>query len=287
LIGMVVGGWLNDQYGWRIALVALGLPGLAVALLFAFTLREPARGRSEARVADADQEPMKEVFAYLWSKPTYRHLMLAAPLFVATFYALNIWGPAFLIRVHGLTPGEVGIRLGPILGIGGALGTLFGGYLGDRLGARSLRWYVLIPTINGLLMVPFLIGFLTVENTDLALFCLAPMVFLGATFIGPLYTVALGLAKLRMRAMSSAILHLGISMLAAGLIPLLIGISNDLLSGRFGDEAVRVSLFFLIVTNLWGAIHAFLASRTIEHDFAATAAEETDQALEHGSATSP
>jgi predicted MFS family arabinose efflux permease len=276
LLGMVLGGWLNEQFGWRIALVALGLPGLAVALLFSFTLREPARGQSEARTADADREPMAAVFAYLWSKPTYRHLMFAAPLFVAAFYALNIWGPAFLIRVHGLSVREVGVRLGPILGIGGALGTLFGGYIGDRLGARSLRWYVLVPAINGLLMVPFLIGFLIVENTDLALLCLAPMVFLGATFLAPLYTVALGLAKLRMRAMSSAILHLGISIVAAGLIPQLIGISNDLLSGRFGDEAVRISLFCLVVTNVWGATHAFLASRTIEHDFASTAAEEAD-----------
>jgi len=277
LLGMVVGGWLNDQFGWRIALVALGLPGLAVALLFSVTLREPARGQSEARAADADREPIAAVFAYLWSKPTYRHLMLAGPLFVAAFYALNIWGPTFLIRVHGLSAREVGVRLGPILGIGGALGTLFGGYVGDRLGARSLRWYLLLPAINGLLMVPFLIGFLTVESTDLALLCLAPMVFLGATFLAPLYTVALGLAKLRMRAMSSAILHLGISIVAAGLIPQLIGISNDLLTGRFGDEAVRVSLFSLVVTSVWGATHAFLASRTIEQDFASTAAEEADR----------
>ena len=274
LIGMVAGGWLNDQFGWRMALIALGLPGLAAALLFAVTLREPARGQSEARVPRADQEPMRAVFTHLWSKPTYRHLMFAAPLFVTAFYALNIWGPTFLIRVHGLSAGEVGVRLGPILGIGGAFGTLLGGYVGDRLGARNPRWYVLVPAINGLLIVPFLIGFLTVESTDLALLCLAPMAFLGATFIGPLYTVALGLAKLRMRAMSSAILHLGISIVAAGLIPQLIGILNDLLAGRFGEGAVGVSLGLLVFTNIWGAVHAYLASRTIAEDFASTAAEE-------------
>jgi len=274
LVGMVAGGWLNDQFGWRIALVTLGLPGLVVAALFWLTMREPARGQSEARIADAEQEPLGTVLLYLWSKPTYRHLMLAGPLFVSAFYALSIWGPAFLIRVHGLTASEVGVRLGPILGIGGAAGTLLGGYLCDRLSQRSPRWYVLVPGINGLLMLPFLVGFLTVGETDLALLCLAPMVVLAATFIGPLYAVALGLAKLRMRAMSSATLHLAVSTFAAGIIPQVIGILNDLLSSRFGDEAVRASLFLLVVTNIWGAGHAFMASRTLEQDFAATAAEE-------------
>jgi predicted MFS family arabinose efflux permease len=278
LVGMVAGGWLNDQFGWRMALVALGLPGLAAAALFGLTMREPERGRSEARRANAPAEPMSAVFVHLWSRPTFRHLMIATPLFVAPFYVVNIWGPAFLIRVHALSSTEVGLHMGPILGIGGALGTLFGGYVCDRLGTRTVRWYILIPAINGLTMVPFLIGFLTLPNVEIALLCLAPMAFLGATFIAPLYTVALGLAKLRMRAMSSAILHLGVSMVAAGLIPQLIGILNDLLEPRFGNRAVQISLLFLTATNVWGTVHAFIASRTIEQDFAWTAAQEANLA---------
>jgi predicted MFS family arabinose efflux permease len=278
LIGMVVGGWLNENFGWRMALVAVGLPGLFVALVFAFTMREPVRGQSEARRADESQEPLGQVVRYLWSKKTYRHLMIAGPLFVSAFYALNIWGPAFLIRVHGLTTAEVGVRLGPILGIGGALGTLLGGYVCDRIGAKDPRAYVVIPGINGLLMLPFLAGFLMADDSNVALLCLAPMVFLASTFLGPLYAVALGLAKLRMRAMASAILHLAISIVAAGLVPQLIGVLNDLLSGRFGDEAVRFSLGLVLVTNLWGAAHAFLAARSIQADFIATSVEDASGA---------
>ena len=104
------------------------------------------------------------------------------------------------------------------------------------------------------------------------------MVFLASTFLGPLYAVALGLAKLRMRAMASAILHLAISIVAAGLVPQLIGVLNDLLSGRFGDEAVRFSLGLVLVTNLWGAAHAFLAARSIQADFIATRVEDASGA---------
>jgi hypothetical protein len=77
-----------------------------------------------------------------------------------------------------------------------------------------------------------------------------------------------------MRAMASAVLHLGISIFAAGIVPQVIGILNDLLSGRFGDEAVRYSLGLVLLTNLWGAIHAFLAVRSIRDDFAAVGTEE-------------
>ena len=39
--GMLIGGYLGQHYGWRIAFLAVGLPGVALALLVRFTLRQP------------------------------------------------------------------------------------------------------------------------------------------------------------------------------------------------------------------------------------------------------
>lgn len=272
-IGYILGGWLNDMVGWRTTLIIIGLPGMLVALLVALTVREPARGQSENRVSDEAQAPLMEVVRYLWSRPTFRHLCAAAPLLVSAFYCLNIWGPAFLIRVHGLTTSEVGVRLGPIMGIGGAVGTLLGGFICDRLGARDPRNYLRIPGISALGMIPFLVLFLFSPQTDLALFALVPMVVLAATFIAPIYTVSIGLARLRMRAMSSAMIHLIISVVGAGVTPQLIGIFNDLLSVRFGEQAVRYSLLLVALTNAWGAAHIFLAARSLPADMAIAAAD--------------
>ena len=218
--------------------------------------------------------PLREVVRYLWSRPTFRHLVAAAPLLVAAFYCVNIWGPAFLIRVHDLSKAEVGVRLGPVVGIGGAIGTLLGGYLSDRLGARDVRQRLRVPAYASLGMIPFLVGFLSASDVDIAVLLLFPMVVLGGFFIGPLYSVALGIARLRMRAMSSALVHLLTSIVGAGLAPQLVGISNDLLAPRYGDEAVRFSLYLLCLTNAWGATHALLASRTLSEDLA----EATDSA---------
>ena len=276
LVGLVLGGWLNDQYGWRLTLVALGVPGLLVALIVYLTVREPARGQSEGRSEEADVEhpSLREVFGYLLSQPSYRHLMMMAPLFVSAAYAINIWGPAFLIRVHGMSTTEVGLRMGLIVGIGGGAGTLLGGYLCDRLGARDVRWYVLLPAFGALAMIPFLLMFLLWPDPDIALLFLAPMVFVGSTYIGPMYALSQSLSKLRMRAMASAVIHLMISTFAAGVMPQLVGVLNDLLAGSLGAEAIRYSLLILVPANLWGAAHAFMAARTLPQDLAAAAAAD-------------
>jgi predicted MFS family arabinose efflux permease len=276
LVGLALGGWLNDQFGWRLTLVALGVPGLLVALIVYLTVREPARGQSEGRSEEADVEhpSLREVFGYLLSQPSYRHLMMMAPLFVSAAYAINIWGPAFLIRVHGMSTTEVGLRMGLIVGIGGGAGTLLGGYLCDRLGARDVRWYVRLPAFGALGMIPFLLMFLLWPDPDIALLFLGPMVFVGSTYIAPMYALSQSLSKLRMRAMSSAVIHLMISIFAAGVMPQLVGVLNDLLAGSLGAEAIRYSLFILVPANLWGAAHAFMAARTLPQDLAAAAAAD-------------
>ena len=71
-----------------------------------------------------------------------------------------------------------------------------------------------------------------------------------------------------MRATAYAIIHLGISIIAGGMAPQLVGIFNDLLAPDFGDEAVRYSLFLIVITNLWGAFHGFMAAYRLTGDIA-------------------
>lgn len=45
--GLLIGGILNDLYGWRSALFIVAIPGIIMALLLRFTVMEPRRGASE------------------------------------------------------------------------------------------------------------------------------------------------------------------------------------------------------------------------------------------------
>lgn len=51
LFGFIAGGWLNEFFGWRVAFFIVGVPGLLLAILVRFTLREPPRRMAEGCVA--------------------------------------------------------------------------------------------------------------------------------------------------------------------------------------------------------------------------------------------
>ncbi len=269
-LAFLVGGWLSDAYSWRTALVAVGVPGIALSLLFRFTVREPERGAIEGQVDTGEIVPLGELVRVLGGKSTFRHLTMALPLFVCGSYVLNIWGPAFLIRVHGLTKTEIGVWFGLIIGVAGGLGSIGGGLLADRLARRDRRWYAWLPALAVLAAIPFYLAFLFSPDPWIALLLLIPTVLATASAIAPLWAANQAIAPLRTRATAYAIIHLGLSAISGGLAPLLVGSLNDALAPQLGELAIRYSLLLLVVTNVWGAIHSILAARSLPGDFTAS-----------------
>ena len=265
-VAFLVGGWLSDAYSWRTALVAVGLPGIVLSLLFRFTVREPVRGAIEGQVDTGQAVPLGELVRVLSRKPTFRHIAMALPLFVCASYVLNIWGPAFLMRVHGLTKTEIGLWFGLIVGVGGGVGSIAGGLLSDRLARRDRRWYAWLPAVATVGAVPFYVGFLLAPDPWVALGLLIPVVLLNATTIAPLWAANQAISPLRVRATSYAVIHLGISAISGGLAPLIVGSLNDLLAPGLGEHAIRYSLFLIVGTNLWGAFHAYMAAHRLPGD---------------------
>lgn len=262
----LVGGWLSEAYSWRTALVAVGLPGIVLAFLFRFTIREPVRGAIEGQVDTGEAVPLGDLVRILGRLSTFRHLAMALPLFVCAPYVLNIWGPTFLIRVHGLTKTEIGLWFGLVIGVAGGLGAIAGGLLSDRLARRDRRWYAWLPAWATLGAVPFYVGFVLAPDPWIALLLLFPTVLLNATSIAPLWAANQAISPLRTRATSYAVIHLGLSAISGGLAPLIVGALNDLLDPRFGEHAIRYSLFLLVGTNVWGALHAYMAGKRLPGD---------------------
>lgn len=272
LFGLFLGGWLQSTFGWRVAFAVVGLPGLAVALVVRFTLPEPVRGGSEGLLDAGGADRARETLRYLAALPSFRHLCAAAALYGVGAYGLLNWAPTFAIRVHALSYAEVGLWLGLAIGLGGGAGALAGGVLCDRLAARDARWLVGVPAIAGIAGVPFLLGFLLAPDPRLAVTAFVFVNLLNVVFAAPTYAIVQGLARLRMRAMASAIVLFVLNLVGLGLGPTLIGVLNDVLAPRFGDHAVRWSLLLVIAASLWGALHSVLAARTLRDDLATTAA---------------
>ncbi len=75
LVAFFGGGWISDHYGWRVAIVSAGAPGLLLALLLLFTVREPRRGLVEA-LPDSHPPSFWSVVKYLWAQRSFRWMAI-------------------------------------------------------------------------------------------------------------------------------------------------------------------------------------------------------------------
>ncbi len=267
LIGFFGGGWIAQEYGWRHAFLAAGAPGLVLAFVVMFTVREPVRGQADA-MADIEKAPaVLSVVKYMWARKSMRWLCMAAALASFGGYANLFFIPKFLIVSHGLTIVEVSITLALLTGIPGAIGTYMAGVYADRFGKKDVRWYFYVPILGALISLPFGPVFYLANNTTLALAAAVIPVIMGATYLGPTLAVTQGLVPLRMRAQSIAILLFVLTMIGLGLGPVTIGAISDVLKPHVGTDSLRYALMFGMVTNLAGAWCYWRGARWLRQDW--------------------
>ena len=274
-LGLLLGGWIGHTYGWRVAFLLVGLPGIGVALLMKLTLRELPRGFSDPVRVVAEPPPVGQVVRALLAKTSFRHLAFAAALHNFAVYGVGNWYAAFLMRSHGMNVAKAGTILAICTVIGGAAGTYFGGMLSDRLAARrhDSRYYLWVPALSLIIGFPLSQGVLLFEDTSIVIALLTPVVMCSAAYLAPSITATYGLVGIRERALASAVLLFIINLIGLGLGPLFAGLASDQLRQMFLErglseaaalgEGLRWSLRIIVAANLWSAAHYFIATRTL------------------------
>ena len=269
MLAFLLGGWVVQNIGWREAFFIVGLPGLLLALIVRVTVIEPERGHSEGRAAVSEQPTFFQTLGFLWRRPSFAHMTVAAGLSSYVGYSVISFLPSFLVRSFGMSPGQVGLYLGLIIGIIGGAGFFLGGFIADHLGQtdhrRALRFIGLTVLLTA---IPYAAMFLS-DSWQTALLLLLVPAATANVYLAPVLSQAQGLVSLRMRAMASAVALLIINVIGLALGPLLTGLLSDGLEARFGEESMRYAL--LLVTSIilpWAAWHYARAGRTIDADLA-------------------
>jgi len=265
LFGFLIGGWINSQFGWRAAFFVVGIPGFLVALLVRLTIKEPVRGGLDGRALEAPAT-FGETLRTLREFGSFRLFAIAAGLNAFSSYGIGNFMPSFLIRSHDFTSMQVGTSLALITGIGGAMGTYFGGVLADRYGANDKRWYLWIAAIPGACSVPLMLSAVFVADPRLTLACLFFATMLGAFYLGPTIAISHNLVSPSMRAMASAILFFILNLIGLGMGPLVVGMISDALAPAYGSESLRYSLGIVSLINLVSATLFILAARKLLSD---------------------
>lgn len=281
MLGMALAGLLSEVIGWRWTFVALGVPGIALAVVVRCTLREPMRGALDGTADRGRDLPLVEALTSLWRCKTYRLLVLSCMLYAAVVYGMNQWWPSFYVRVFGLRISFVGPVLGIAIGIGSGAGILLGGYLANQAARRDLRYPLMIGAGASLVAIPTALGalFTRSSTTSLVLVALSAM-FLTVSH-GPIMANMNSVVASSVRATAGSINIFFGSALGFTLGPLLIGVLSDLWTPTLGSHALRYALIAPICVIPVIAVTVFAAARALPNDLrnAGTAVEESRQSV--------
>ena len=270
VVSFLLAGWINEHYGWRLAFLILGLPGLMMAVLVKCVLREPRKnltaGIGEHAASPSAEPPILEVIAMLWQQHTYRYLVIAITL--ANFVGIGVgqWFATFFIRHYAMATGELGIWLGLVGGLGGVLGAYMGGHIADRYLKDNPSAQLRYTAVAVGLILPCLMVMLLLPHKYLALFMLAPINFLILGFYGPVLAMMQQLVEDKKRAMSIAVTMLILNLIGMGLGPQVVGILSDAMSGMLGVASLQVAMLISSFVVIGASYYFWQASNTIEKD---------------------
>lgn len=256
LIGFLVGGWINEWYGWRTAFVVVGLPGILLAVLVRYTVKEPPRGYSEALKQETPAPAFREVVRFILRSAVLRHIVAAGALVSFAGYASVIWVPIYLVRIHDMGTGEVGSYLALLIGVGGAIGIYVGGRIADFMAARrGQQWLPWVVAVSSLITLPML--YLTFMATTpmgaIAAYALPAM--LGTLYVAPGFALIQNATPLEMRSVAAAINLFITNIIGLGLGPFTVGFFSDVFSQTHGEDGLRWGLAMTILILLWGVFH--------------------------------
>ncbi len=268
LLAFGIGGPITQAYGWRIAFLVSGVPGLLLVFVVMLTMREPPRGHSEKLHDDRAKIPLGRVARFLWSQSSFRYIALGCAMAAFSGYGATAFIPAFLMRSHHLSVAEVGIFFAILAGIGGWAGTFLAGIVADRMGKRDVRWNVYVPICATFLSVPFAPIFYLAPSTTVALLAAIVPTAMGAVFVGPSVTMVQALVPLRMRATAAAILLFILNIIGLGLGPQTVGFVSDLLHPVLGTDSLRYALLVGPIAGLVSATFYWRAAKTLPADLA-------------------
>lgn len=295
--GAVMGGFMAEHVSWRAAFLAVGLPGLVVALIAFLTLREPPRGLSDpVGVRHGAPPPITTVLRFLLAKPSVRHVLIGGGLAAMAMNGLGQFFGRFLVANFHVGFAEAGRLLGLIAGAAMASGLALGGFGVDWAGRYDRRWCVWGPAIGLALATPlFLLGVTQAGVPATVLVLMAAHVVLFVYYT-PTLALAQNMVGASMRASSAFVVSLVLGLVGIGLGPTAIGIMSDLFAqsafalgdfhgacpggappaGAAADLAdacrtasaagIRHAIMAMSLLFAWASLHYLLASRHLRQD---------------------
>ncbi|NVK55354.1 MAG: MFS transporter [Alteromonadaceae bacterium] len=235
----------GGQAHWRTVMIAVGLPGILLALLLRFTVKEPVRHQPAAEF----QAPVFAAVKRLLRTPSWWGMVMGITLSSFANYAVIAWQMDFFVRrFTDIDVVWLLVVFGVINGTLYAVGVWSGGALADRWGRANPGAYAALPALALCLGVP---AFLLAIHTDTLWVAISGFTLLlvtSGTYFGPCFAMAQTLAPANCRAMSTALFFFVLNLIALGGGPTFVGVVSDYYAPQYGElRGLVIALDYLVV----------------------------------------
>lgn len=268
--GLAGGGWVGFHYGWRVAFLVFGAPGIILAIILKLTVREPKRDTADIAVqAEQPTKSLGRSIADVLRRPETRVFILCHALVVLCGYALLSWLPSLMIRSFGVPQTSAGFAVAALALFAHMPGTFFGGHVGDRLvkGRSDLSVLAKLSAFFLVLAFPFQLAALWMPSFTPMILLVGVSLFLMQMTYGPVLSLVQSSVPPGQRAMTAAVMAFFGNLLGLGFAPVTVGFVSDMFAPSWGGDSLRIGLsvasFFLLPAAL-ACVAAISRARTIE-----------------------
>ncbi|MDI6853257.1 MAG: MFS transporter [Deltaproteobacteria bacterium] len=246
-LAYLAGGFIGGHFGWRPAFLLGGLPGLLLAAaVFRLPATPPLPSRRAASAADIGPRFLSSTRTLL-KIPTLLRLTLGYGMITFALGGLAFWMPRYLEVAKGLTLTQANYLLFGSVTVAGGLGTLAGGFLGDRLLRYTPRAPLWVSGLGVALAVP--LAGLTIFSRQPVLYVPALVLSIFLLFLNPgvITSVIVSISGPVRRARAVALNIVVIHLVGDVPSPFLIGWASDRFNLQWGVSLTIIALALAVV----------------------------------------
>jgi MFS family permease len=155
IAGGFFAGFIGQHYGWRWSFIVFGGLGVILGFVLNQFLREPRRGQADSADAPTASLNFGQFVELLRTTPTV--LCLMGAFICSNFVAVVLltWMPKFLYDKFHMGLAVAGLTATVFVQLASVVGSLAGGWLADRLRARTPRGRIMVQAAGVLCGAPF------------------------------------------------------------------------------------------------------------------------------------
>ena len=261
VMGVVLGGFIAQRWGWQAGFGAVGIPGLLLCALFLLIVRDyktvalPEKdyaGRKHRLSARA-------VIAEILRPRTALVTCIGAGLNLFVVSTIWAWLPSYLNRYYGIAPDQAGLKTGIVILVGG-IGALLWSVVADRLSSRFATARLIVPAMAAVATTLLMCSAFVLFEPGVTQFTL---IVIGGLFmagsVGPTDAVVIDVIHPGLRATGVSVLSLARNLFGLA--------GGPFLAGKLSDAyGLHFAMTVLPVLGLVAAVLYMIAARTYEAD---------------------